>query len=82
MSMVIPKWRMISKQNYIRLKDDPICDVKAVPIFEKGSGIVKQINGEAKIIGYEYYLQEGTELVFFVGSDQVEKFSKLFKQIE
>lgn len=52
--MVIPKWKRISKQNYIRLKDNPMCDVKADPIYEKGSGIIEQINGEAKIIGYEY----------------------------
>lgn len=80
--MVIPKWKKISKKEYTRLKDNPLYDVKAVPIFKKGSDIFEQIAGKAKIIRYEYYLQEGTELVFFVGSDQVEKLAKLFKQFE
>lgn len=80
--MVIPKWKKITKKRYTRLKDDLIYNVKTVPIFEKGSGIVAQIEGTAKIIRYEYYLQVGVEQVLFVGSDQVEKFSKLFKQFE
>ena len=80
--MVIPKWKRISKQSYTKLKDNPTCNVKDVPIYEKGSGIIEQMMGEAKIIGYEYYLQVGFERVFFVGSDKIEEFSKLLKQCE
>lgn len=80
--MAISKWKRISKQNYTRLKDNPICDVKAVPIFEKGSDIIKQINGEAKIIGYEYYIRVGFEQVLFVGSEQAKILYNLYKQNE
>lgn len=80
--MVIPKWKKITKKRYTRLKDNPIYNVKAVPIFEKGSGIFAQIEGTAKIIRYEYYLQVGVEQVLFVSSDQIEKFYNLCKQNE
>lgn len=80
--MVIPKWKRISKQSYTKLKDNPTCDVKAVPIYEKGSGIIKQMMGEAKIIGYEYYLQVGFEQVFFVDSKQAKILYNLYKQNE
>lgn len=79
---VIPKWKKITKKRYTRLKDDLIYNVKAVPIFEKGSGIIKQIKGEAKIIRYEYYLQVGVELVLVMGSEQIKKFYNLYKQNE
>jgi hypothetical protein len=80
--MVVPKWKRISKQSYTKLKDDLTYNVKAVPIFEKGSGIIKQIKGEAKIIRYEYYLQVGVELVLVMGSEQIKKFYNLYKQNE
>lgn len=80
--MVIPKWRKITKKRYTKLKDDLIYNVKAVPIFEKGSGIIKQINGEAKIIGYEYYIQVGFKQVLFVGSEQAKILYNLYKQNE
>lgn len=80
--MLMPKWKRISKQNYTRLKDNPICDVKAVPIFEKGSGIIEQMKGKAKIIGYEYYIRVGFEQVLFVGSEQAKILYNLYKQNE
>ena len=78
--MIIPKYKKITKKEYTRLKDNPICDVIAIPIFEKGSGIIEHINGEAKIIGYEYYLEVGVEHVLFMGSEQVKKFYNWYKQ--
>lgn len=80
--MVIPKWKKITKKRYTRLKDDLLYNVKAVPIFEKGSGIFAQIEGTAKIIRYEYYLQVGVEQVILMGSEHIAKFYKLFKQNE
>lgn len=76
---IIAKWKKITKQRYNRLKDNPRCYVKAVPIFEKGSGIIKQINGKAKIIGYEYYLKVGIEHVLLMSSEQIKKNYNLYK---
>jgi hypothetical protein len=74
---VIPKWKKITKKRYIKLKDDLIYNVKAVPIFEKGSGIIKQIKGEAKIIKYEYYKQIGLEVIQFVSKGFLDKLNEL-----
>jgi hypothetical protein len=80
--MRLPKWKKITKKRYTRLKDNPMCNVKADPIYEKGSGIIAQMKGEAKIIGYEYYLQVGVELVLVMGSEQIKKIYNLYKQNE
>ena len=80
--MIIPKWKKITKKRYTNLKDNPLCNVKVVPIYKKGSGLIEQIEDRAKIIRYEYYLQVGVEQVLLMGSEQVKKFYNLYKQNE
>lgn len=80
--MIIPKWKKITKKRYTKLKDNPIYNVKAVPIFKKGSGIFDQIEGRAQILRYEYYLQIGVELILLMGSEQIKQFYNLYKQNE
>lgn len=74
---VIAKWKKITQKEYNKLKDNPKYNVRATPIFEKGSGILKQIEGKAKIIRYEYYKQIGWEVIQFVSKEFLDKLNEL-----
>lgn len=51
-------------------------DLKRVAVFDR-PGIVSQINGEAKVIGYRYYKKVGDEMQLLVGHEDIEVLKKL-----
>ena len=72
------KWKKISHKEYKKLEKKGYPSVYKKPIYDK-EGIFAQINGEAKIIGYEYYKKVGYEFYFFCGSEHVKFYESLIK---
>ena len=51
-------------------------DLKRVAVFDR-PGILSQINGEAKVIGYRYYKKVGDEMQLLVGHEDIEFLKEL-----
>lgn len=51
-------------------------DLRRSAVFDR-PGIVSQINGEAKVIGYRYYKKVGYEMQLLVGHEDIEVLKKL-----